>query len=170
MIVMDIGHSKVSPGAVNATYKVSEFIFNNKLARDIQKFIDVRLFYRTSHQNLPSDLNSLKPKYIVSLHCNAFNTRATGSEVLYYHTSKTGKRLAEIYLDHIVGCLGLPNRGVKPRTGTDRGGYQLKYTNAPCIIVEPFFIDNDADFEMVQSVMDEFIQANVRALRDIESL
>ncbi|UCG13233.1 MAG: N-acetylmuramoyl-L-alanine amidase [Deltaproteobacteria bacterium] len=26
-----------------------------------------------------------------------------------------------------------------------RGGYLLRYTNAPCVIAEPFFIDNDED-------------------------
>ncbi len=38
----------------------------------------------------------------------------------------------------------LPNRGCKPiYSNTERGSHLLRHTTAPCIICEPFFIDDD---------------------------
>jgi len=65
--------------------------------------------------------------------------------VLYYHSSDASRTVAEILQRGLVGFFGLPDRGIKPRTSEDRGGYLLCYTNAPCVIAEPFFIDNDQD-------------------------
>ncbi len=62
--------------------------------------------------------------------------------------------MAEIVLDHLVEYLKLPNRGVKPRSAEDRGGYLLRYTHAPCVIAEPFFIDNDSDLARAQEDID----------------
>jgi N-acetylmuramoyl-L-alanine amidase len=76
--------------------------------------------------------------------------------VLYYHRSEKGKKMAEILLSHLVDHLKLAKRGIKQKTSEDRGGYLLRYTKAPCVIAEPFFIDNDDDL--------------TRALEDIEGL
>ena len=170
MIILDIGHSKKSPGAVNQKHGVSEFQFNTRLANDIKRLIPVQLFYRGSYQNLPRDINAFNPELVVSLHCNAFNKKASGTEVLYYHSSVIGKKMAEIYQRHLVECLGLPDRGIKPKIDADRGGYQLRYIKAPCIIVEPFFIDNDSEFEYVESIIDDFVMANINAINEISCL
>ena len=85
---------------------------------------------------------------------NAFNGRASGTEVLYYHRSEVGKTIAEILQGGLVDFLGLPDRGIKPKTSEDRGGYLLRYTNAPCVIAEPFFIDNDQDLAKAKENLD----------------
>ena len=170
MIILDVGHSSVSQGAENVTHGISEFKFNSNLAKEIKKYIDVNIFYRNSYQNLPKEINAFNPDYVVSLHCNAFNKKASGSEVLFYHSSLIGKDMASIYLNHLVDCLDLPNRGIKPKVEKDRGGFQLKYIKAPCIISEPFFIDNDTEFEFVESVFEDFVMANVNALNEISCL
>ena len=152
-----IGHKKYTPGAVNPTTQLSEFEFNEDLALRIEKKVtkvDVQRVYRRTYQELPEDVNALEPDFIVSLHCNAFDHKVSGTEVLYYHRSEKGKVLAEIILDHLVKHLKLANRGIKPKTTEDRGGPLLRYTNAPCVIVEPFFIDNDDDLERAQEDLD----------------
>lgn len=39
--------------------------------------------------------NNLGADVFISIHCNAFNEMANGTEVWHYHTSKYGKKLAE---------------------------------------------------------------------------
>jgi len=143
-----IGHKKASPGAVNEEMGLSEFDFNDELSIRIDKNVRktrIQRVYRRTYDELPGDINSLKPDFILSLHCNAYNGQVSGTEVLYYHRSKIGKRIAEILQKHLVAFFGLRDRGIKEKTAEDRGGYLLRYTNVPCVIAEPFFIDNDQD-------------------------
>lgn len=75
----------------------------------------------------------------VSCHVNAYETdKAKGCEVEY--TSDSGK----VYADRIcseLAALGFTNRGSQLRPNL----YVLKYTNAPAILIEPFFCDNKDD-------------------------
>ncbi len=153
-VAVVIGHSESSQGAFNKNYDVSEFEFNRKLAHDIEdnfnlfnKVDEIVVVYReTTYQDLPIQINELKPDLIVSLHCNAFDTTANGCEMLYYHKSAKGKEVARIFQKNIASGFDNKDRGIKSKQSEDRGGYLLRYTNAPCIIAEPFFIDNDEDF------------------------
>ena len=165
-----IGHKKRSPGTKNAKANLTEFDFNEDLALRIERKIertDIQRVYRRTYKELPDDINALNPDFIVSLHCNAFNGEVSGTEVLYYHKSQKGKKMAEILLSHLVDHLKLPDRGIKPKTAEDRGGYLLRYTNAPCVIAEPFFIDNDNDLARAQEDMDGLVGAYAAAIEEI---
>ena len=168
-----IGHKNNSPGAENAASGINEFSFNEKLAQRIEEKVEavqVQRVYRRTWETLPGDINELNPHFIISLHCNAFNKTATGTEVLYYHKSQTGKRIAEILQHRLVECLGLHDRGIKPKTAEDRGGLLLHATNAPCIIAEPFFIDNDQDLARAQDDLEGLSNAYATAIRDISEI
>ena len=168
-----IGHKKTSPGAENPTSKLNEFTFNDALSIDIEKRVKgvkVQRVYRRTYKSLPDDINELNPDFIISLHCNAFNESASGTEVLYYHRSFKGKKIAKILNRQLVDALGLKNRGIKPRTSEDRGGYLLRNTKAPCLIAEPFFIDNDKDLETALKNRNELINAYVEAIDEMASL
>jgi N-acetylmuramoyl-L-alanine amidase len=106
----------------------------------------------------------LNPDFCISLHCNAFNTKASGTEVLYYHTSKDGKLLAEYLHAELLKALGLKDRKVQGKGTEDRGGHLLRYTNMPCVIAEPFFIDNDIEYQTVVSKYDDLVNAYVSAI------
>ena len=165
-----VGHKKKSPGAKNENNNITEFEFNDDLAVRIEKKVaetEIQRIYRRTYKELPDDINALKPGFIVSLHCNAFNKEASGTEVLYYYKSDMGKKMADVLLKHLTKHLELPNRGIKARTAEDRGGFLLRYTNAPCVIVEPFFIDNDNDLARVQTDMDGLVSAYAAAIDDI---
>ena len=152
-VALVIGHTEKSPGACNKLYNVCEFEFNNRLVTKISAVIfdrcEVVVVHRDRYKDLPGKINKLNPDFVMCFHNNAFNTKATGSETLYYHTSKKGKKIASIFQKKIVAALQLKDRGIKGKSSEERGGYVLKYTNAPCIILEPFFIDNDTDYETV---------------------
>lgn len=73
----------------------------------------------------------------VSIHFNAFNGQAHGTEV--FAISTEGKKLALPVLSEIVK-LGFFNRGVK-----ETGFYVLKNTSMTAILIECCFIDNQSD-------------------------
>jgi len=167
-----IGHKKNSPGASNANFGISEFDFNERLALEIESRIEhvhIQRIYRRTYRLLPADINEFNPDFIISLHCNAFNQSASGTEVLYYYRSQKGQQMAIELQDKLVDVLELPNRGVKPKKAEDRGGFLLKYTQAPCIIAEPFFIDNDSDLERANSRKESLINAYCDAIKEIAS-
>lgn len=157
-VALVIGHQQQSPGAGNVNYETNEFKFNQALAHDIEnnffeynQIDEIVVVYRErTYSSLPQEINDLHPDLIVSLHCNAFNTQANGCEMLYYHKSKKGKEVARIFQNGLIQILDNKDRGIKAKRSEDRGGYLLRYTKAPAIICEPFFIDND----------DEFLNAN----------
>jgi N-acetylmuramoyl-L-alanine amidase len=165
IVALVIGHKKSSPGAVNQRTGLNEFNFNDDLAITIEKKVlqtAIQRVYRRTYKELPGDINALNPDFVLSLHCNAYNGRASGTEVLYYHQSEIGKRIAEILQKHLVEFLGLRDRGIKEKTSEDRGGFLLRYTRSPCVIAEPFFIDNDDDLAAAQNDIDSF--ANIYAI------
>ena len=168
-----IGHKKSSPGAVNERAGLTEFDFNEDLAIRIEKKVkktEVQRIYRRIYKELPDDINALEPDFVISLHCNAFNGKASGTEVLYYHKSENGKKMAEILVNHLVGHLKLPNRGAKPKTVEDRGGPLLRSTKAPCLIAEPFFIDNNSDLARAQEDLDGLAAAYAAAIDEVSQI
>lgn len=168
-----IGHKKDKPGAANADSNLTEFVFNEQLAKDIKATInqvDITLVYRKSYQTLPNDINVLNADFIISLHCNAFNKKAAGCEMLYYHKSTSGKAIAEILQKNIQAALGNNDRGVKPKGSEDRGGYLLRYTNALCIIAEPFFIDNNDELALAQDNYQALVQAYANSVEQIAEM
>lgn len=172
-----IGHSKKLQGAYNINYDISEFIFNDNLAKEIEKKNDIcgaigkitRVYRKYSYINLIDKVNSLCPDFIISLHCNAYNKKTSGTEVLYYKSSIKGKMMAEILQKHLIECLKLPNRGIKATREGERGAYLLKYTKAPCVIAEPFFIDNDNDLLTANGLKTELSNVYARAIDEIFS-
>lgn len=165
-----IGHKKNSPGAINENNNLDEFGFNEKLVFLIGKKVkktNVTRVYRRTYATLPGDINELDPDFVISLHCNYYDRKTSGTEVLYHHKSRKGKEIAEILLKNLVEYLGLPDRGIKPKTVEDKGGYLLRYTAAPCLIAEPFFIDNDDDLARAMEDLDGLAEAYTKAIDEI---
>jgi N-acetylmuramoyl-L-alanine amidase len=175
-----VGHKPDKPGACNETYNVCEFNFNDNLIDSIMESlvdpidphggIDLVKVLRKTYSNLPNEINELNPDFVVSFHCNAFNKKASGTETLYYHTSERGKKIAQKFQDNMVTVLHLPDRGIKGKRVEDRGGHLLRYVKAPCILIEPFFIDNDSDFERITNVRQSFVTAIQKSLFEAADL
>jgi N-acetylmuramoyl-L-alanine amidase len=170
-----VGHSKTSVGAKNKQHDTSEFDLNKHLAWSIRERFNyivekdmnahiLEIVYREKYSSLPTKINKSGADLCVSMHCNAFNTKASGSEVLYYHKSKIGKELAQIFQKNFSSALGNTDRGVKAKTSEDRGGYLLKETDMPCLVCEPFFLDNDSEFSNMSEKSDELIDAYTQSI------
>ena len=172
-VALVIGHKFTSGGAVSFNH-TTEFEYNEELVGMIasnlsdEPDIEVLIFHRKNYKDLPDEINEKNPDFVISFHCNAYDTRATGSEVLYYHKSKAGMLLADELQSSIHSCLGLVNRGIKPKTSEDRGGYLLTYTKAPCVILEPFFIDNPLDFSVGSDLKYELSLALTDVIKELK--
>ena len=161
-----VGHSKEDGGAENSQ-GMNEYTFNKDIVMEIVrkddfKGVDIIPKFRVSSRtNLPKEINEINPDIVISLHCNAYNASAQGTEVLYAEGSSKGKKYAEILQKNLLEWLHLPDRGIKSKSSGDRGGHLLWNAKAPCVIIEPLFIDamtndelEDAKNEIIEAVME----------------
>ncbi|MBE9104168.1 N-acetylmuramoyl-L-alanine amidase [Nostoc cf. edaphicum LEGE 07299] len=88
-----------------------------------------------------STANATKVDIFVSIHFNAFNKQANGTEV--FATSDTGRKIAKPVLDEIIK-LGFFNRGVKSGSHL----FVLKNTDMPAILIECCFLDSQKDMNL----------------------
>lgn len=100
----------------------------------------------------------------ISVHCNAFNCCAKGTEVLIYRAGGEGEKLAQCIQNQIVGALGTVDRGLKERPGL----YVLKHTDMTAVLVEMAFIDNGEDAELLRDRQDDFARAIARGVTDYQ--
>lgn len=173
LCVIDVGHQPSAAGAEGALdgKTVTEFDFNSDLAKRIHSLVkeaEVIIISREDtadgYEKLPALTNSYDPAFVISLHANANGPTATGSEVIYFHTSGQGKKLAGLLQKEFVSALKLRNRGLKGRAGNERGGSQLISTRAPIVIGEPFFINNEADLRAATEKKDALAAAYAGAI------
>lgn len=99
----------------------------------------------------------------VSIHCNAFNATANGTEVECYGPGE-GERLAQCIQDQIVRSLGTVDRGVKYMPGL----MVLRKTNMTAVLVEMAFIDQNDDCKLLTENTDEFARAIARGITDYQ--
>ncbi len=93
--------------------------------------------------------NTANVQVFVSIHFNAFNGKARGTEV--YAISNTAKGIAQKVVTEIAN-LGFVNRGVK-----DTAFFVLRKTAMPAILVECCFCDSSRDMKIFDA--DEMAEA-----------
>lgn len=91
----------------------------------------------------------------VSIHCNAFNGAAHGTETLVYSKGSDAAEIAQRVQSAIVNNLGTADRGVKARSELA----VLRNTAAPAILVELAFIDNESDSWLLKTRQEDFARA-----------
>jgi N-acetylmuramoyl-L-alanine amidase len=163
--VLNVGHTAQYPGARSnlSNDAVTEYGFNSMLAADIQNYfseykgVEIEIVNQAvgfgKYKELFGKINEAKPDFVISLHCNAFDTTATGTEVLYFELRDDSMGMAESLQSHLVAALRLVDRGVKSRGKGERGSKLLSSVEAPIVLAEPFFIDNPSDLKRAQEVI-----------------
>lgn len=173
-VVVVVGHSFYEKGAVNKKINIHEYDLCMKVALNLfsrEKWKDIDLILKSrnsSYIELPKEINSLNPDYIIELHLNSVSDEnIQGSEHLYFHSSIKGKKIAEVFQKNCVDIFKLKNRGILPRKKGERGSEILEKTNAPCIITEPFFISNLSNQHSVDDYIEKYIKYIQKSIREI---
>ena len=112
--------------------------------------------------------NNSDTDVFISIHCNAYNGSANGTEVWYFYGSGAGETLANCIQNQIVTSLGTTDRGTKGAKPGVNGLYVLSNTDAVAVLVELAFIDHEGDAGLLRSRQDEFARAIARGVTDYE--
>lgn len=154
MLGIVIGHSVNSTGAKNRSLNINEYTLNLELANEIHEAckkenISSQIIHRKNgYQALPKNINDTMVDFCISVHHNGFSDKNTnGTETLYYHKSKISKKFARAVNNRMVEELNFKNRDIHGVDSESRGGYVLKYTAMPCILIEPYFMTNNKAVE-----------------------
>ncbi len=99
--------------------------------------------------------NDWGAELFISIHCNAFDDKAKGTETLVYSKKSAAYPMAERVQAAIVKRLGTADRGIKERP--DLG--VLWRTNMPSLLVETAFIDNNSDAVLLKTKQQDFARA-----------
>ena len=119
--------------------------------------------------DIVSASNRTDADVFISIHCNACNGNANGTEVWHYYGSGEGEKLADCIQNQIVDALGTVDRGVKGAKPGVNGLYVLNNTDAIAVLVELAFIDNESDAALLRERQDEFARAIARGVTDYEA-
>lgn len=107
--------------------------------------------------------NRAETDIFVSIHCNAFNKAAHGTQTSYCASSVEGSKLADYVQKQIIGLGGLTDRGINTQSL-----YVTKHTDAVAILVELAFIDQADDGKKLGDPIwqDNFARAIARGITD----
>lgn len=165
-VLLNPGHApdgRPDPGAVNRQLGARECDVALDVALKTAHYltvagVDAEIFQNDSLEAICEEEHAGGYDLFVSIHCNAANGAARGTECFYFDG---GKHLAGCIQEQIVDSLRTFDRGVK-----QAGFYVLKYTWSPAVLVELEFIDNNAGATLLLTSADEFAKAIARGVTD----
>ncbi len=146
LIFIAVGHGGPDPGAVHGALREADcnLAMAMQLRADLMRHgVQVKLSrYGDEEDRLQDEIaecNQYAPDFALALHTNAGG--GSGFEV-YYQTApwkncQYGARMASLFDGNVKKYLGVATRGCK----TNQQLGWLKRVQAPCILVESFFID-----------------------------
>jgi len=159
MIYIIAGHHNNDPGAVaqQSTGIIKEADLTKELRdlvihylKNIEGVTDIRK--DKDDQDLNQLLASLESEItiddlLIDIHFNAFNGKATGTEVIIPKLNSTLERtLSALIAEHVSEIMGIPNRGVKTEDKTARGRIAILKGKGDRLLIEVCFLDNPKDF------------------------
>lgn len=154
-VFLSAGHGGSDPGATAYGLKEKDINLQTLLAcKEVLENHGVTVVCsRTKDENDPvsqevREANASKADLAVSFHANAGG--GDGFEVFYYSTDKNGKRLAQLAEKH-VKAIGQNSRGLKH-------GNKLMFvnsTNMTSVLFESFFVDNDSDKQIGDTMAEQ---------------
>lgn len=169
-IFINPGHCPGSDsGAVGYGLTEAEVALN--IGRRVEKYLqavgyDVKLFQYDGLAEIVDTSNYWNADLFISIHCNAFNGAARGTETIHYASSVEGKKLAKAIQRRVVNQLGTVDRGIKDKIAGGYDAYVVKYTDCPAVLVETAFIDNYADNQLLVNREDDFARAIACGITD----
>lgn len=154
VIGLDRGHGVSYDGGAVGIVKEEKIIdevcniFSRIAQSNGYKIVELRPSSATSTNNSlyqrTSKANSSGVDFFLSIHGNAFNGSAHGTEVYIYKTGGEAETLAKQVCNSICEKTGTYNRGVKVNSNL----YVLKNTTMVAMLVELLFIDSQKDISL----------------------
>ncbi len=135
------------------------------IGRQVQSFLtqvgyEVELFQYDGLDEIVAECDDSGADLFVSIHCNAFDGKARGTETFFY-SSAEGEKLAACIQRQIVDRLGTVDRGIK-----EGKLFVLRHTTCPSVLVETAFIDNIADNALLAERQEDFARAIAVGITD----
>lgn len=174
-IFLNPGHCiGIDSGAVNHTSGVTEAEICKSIADKVEHYLknagcSVYTLQSNNlcgeypaHKSIVATANELGADIFISLHCNAFNQQAQGTECLVFAKGSYSEDLAKAVQAQIIRSLNTVDRGVKERPDLA----VLKGTAMTAVLVEMAFIDNLEDCRKLISKQDDFARAIARGVTD----
>ena len=110
--------------------------------------------------------NDAEADIFISIHCNACNGSARGTETFFYQYGDASYRLAQRVQSELVNTLGTIDRGVKIQNDAYPSGlYVINHTDMPAILTELGFIDNRDEEELLASRIIDIAKAICRGVK-----
>lgn len=159
-VYLNAGHDRnLDSGAVNAALGLRECDLTYELAQQVKAYLErngaaVLFGQQDDLYVICGEANDAEADVFVSLHFNAFNKRAAGTETLVSQ-SPDSLLLGHAIQSNVKAVLNLPDRGLKERPGL----FVLRSTVMPAVVVEVCFIDNDCDIRQYQRRADDVARA-----------
>ncbi len=114
-----------------------------------------------------AEANKLDVDLYFAIHSNAANKRARGTEAFCFRFGGEGERFAKRVVDEILTIYNGPNRGVKEshsHFGPGKPLYETANPNAPAVLVEIAFHDQETDANWILANIEPIGQALARAV------
>lgn len=174
-VFINPGHDELSlqgtydydPGACNEEMR----LYENEICAAVGALVvdyltaagcECNLLQSESLSGICAAANSWGADLFISIHCNAFNGIANGTETLTYPSDIEGYKLAECIQEQIIDTFDTTDRGLKARTDLA----VLNGTDMPAVLVEMAFIDNPDDAVLLRDRQDDFARAIARGVTD----
>ncbi len=159
-VYLNAGHDRqLDSGAVNQHLNLRECDEAYALSLRVQQHLEDNGIAVLFGQNddlyaVCDEANAAECDLFVSIHFNAFNGRASGTETLI--SGSTGSlMLGHCVQSNLKAVLSLPNRGLKERPSL----FVLRSTVMPAVLIEVCFIDNDFDWRRYEAHKEDAAKA-----------
>jgi N-acetylmuramoyl-L-alanine amidase len=141
---------------LNAAGVETEFLQSNSLNGEDEDY---------ENPSICRTANNSGADIFISLHCNAANGNAQGTETLIYsRSSRNSLHLANCIQTQLIDTLDTVDRGIKERSDL----CVLRNTDMPAVLVEIAFIDNDDDHRILCDRKDDIARAIARGVTDYQ--
>lgn len=168
-IVISSGHGKIVRGASGYLDEVDEArLVVERVAALLRRSQSVTTFHDDVSDDQSENLNRIvnfhnaqgKHDLDISVHFNAYDGTASGTECLYV----TQGNLSEEVAAGIAHVAGFKNRGAKYRDDL----FFLNNTNAKAILIEVCFCDSQVDAELYHASFDEICETIAEVVSGVD--
>ena len=159
-VFIGVGHGGSDSGAVGYLVEKEVNLVEALACKDFLEMHGVEvLMSRATDENDPitdeiNECNAFEPDLAIDVHSNS--GRGDGFEAFYHYKGGLSKDLAE-NIESEVKKIGQNSRGCKTKLGSSGSDYYafIRETICPAVICEGFFVDNETDVQIADSLEEQ---------------